>query len=246
MGLKSFISLVKGSFGLFLFIKGINDLVSFSTTSFQRKKIIIYLVKTTLLVEKAFDIGILNTHNFRELILGEKKIDSSSLRKIKRNLELIKFLSNGSHYEVFFKYFLKTWETHKIRDSKQKNVLDISSKEALKSSEERGGFYFLSLIYALDPLYFDEFLKEVIFLSGSWFQIIDDYADRKKDKGKKNTIFTVSNENPKYLFKENIERYHNQLQILLKHKGNFLILFMRTLSNLWPLSYYVPFFDWHN
>lgn len=236
-------SLKKGYVGLSYFIEKINKLTSFSTTPKQQNDIIFYFVQITLRIEEAFDNGSLTKKNFRKFLLKNNPSKCLNLNKIKQAIGNIKSLcKNNIAYRDFLENLIKTWETHQIREVDQTMGRTISLENALKASEDRGMFYFLSLVYALNPSKLSKNTKKIISIAGSWFQIIDDYSDRKKDKNEKNTPFTLSKEKSFTLFNEYIVNYQKQMQVLIEPKHP-LVKFMRNISVLWPSISFLG--DWH-
>jgi len=225
-----------GCAGLLYFVKRMKRLIEFSTTSKQKREIIFYFVQMSQLIEKAFDKNILEPNSFRNVLLKNEDRDHPDIKEIKKYIEHIREINpNNIFHEEFLDNIIKAWETHRIRDVKQRGKVQISDYKVLEATENRGIFYFLSLIYALNPSNLNIKLKRIVSIVGSWFQIIDDYADRKKDKNKKNTPFTISQEKSYIIFDFHIVNYQKQLQVLLNKKHS-LIKFMKNVSVLWPLS----------
>ena len=221
---------------LFCYIKELKSYVAFSSPSNQRKEIIFHITRIAILVERQFDSdsNILNSGNIRNVLLGNITEEDSELFKFSKtvtsSLRRIKELILGdSNYKLFEENIIKTWETHKIRDVKEFGK-NIGVDEAIQTTENRGGFYFLALIFALNPNDLKKY-EEMIYYCGAWFQITDDYVDRCKDVGIKNTPFTTKNgEASKTIFKKLAANYEEKIKGA--HGKNSLIKFMRNLCAL--------------
>lgn len=242
---KSSFKLRKGYAGLLRFSETIKPLLNFSTTLKQQRNIITYIVSMSILIEHAFDKEDLTLGDFREAIFENKKNDNPTIQKITTSIFCIKELvPNNSYHAKFLENIVRTWETHEIRDVKRRSS-EVSSDEALQAAEDRGSSYFLALIYAFNPTNLNvKLLENIIPLSGAWFQIIDDYADRKKDRGEKNTPFTISQEKSSRRFKKYTMNYQKQIQVFISPRHS-LIKFMKGVSVLWPIVSFFKLSDWH-
>ncbi len=236
----------KGCAGLSCFVETIKPFINFSTDLEQQREIIFYIVWVSKLIECAFDRRLLEPNNFRKIIFENKKNDDPTVQKITTTVHRIKELTlNNPLCNNFLENLVKTWETHAVRDFKRESNMRVSEDEALQAAENRGNFYFCALIYALNPENLNQESKNMIRLSGSWFQIIDDYSDRKKDsrgRNKRNTPFTVSQNKSFERFMQYTTKYQEEIQILLG-KEHALIRFMKDLSVLWPALSQLS--NWH-
>ncbi len=173
------------------FIEVTESFISFSTTPKQRREIIFYFVWMSRLIDNEFDSKILTQANFRDAVFRNDTSAHALIPELTKIIRHVKNLSsNNPHYNDFTENLVKTWRTHRTRDLE--NNKETSSHEALQAGEARGGVYCLSLIAALNPIGLNLKLKDAIYVSGAWFQLIDDYLDREKDLGEKNTVFTTS------------------------------------------------------
>jgi len=234
----------KGCAGLLCFVEAVKPLFNFSTSTEQQKEIIFYIVKLGQLIDDAFDNQYLSPQNFREIIL--KKINNGNVN-IQEILNTFSFFNapSSNFYNQFLDNIFKTWETHRVRDVRQKIGTKFSAKEVLEAAENRGSFYFLAVTYALNPTNWEPRFEDSVKFAGSWFQIIDDYSDQKKDIGRIDTPFTIDKNNSFSRFLELIKKYEKEIGDILKHKHP-LIKFMKRISVLWLFLSKLSLSDWHN
>lgn len=224
------------------FIKELQNFINFSPTLKQKKEIVFHITRIAILVEKEFDSGssILTSKNFRNVISEKVANTDVALFKVAQQVSpsvrrIKELAANNPYYNDFRENIIKTWETHKTRDVKECNM-NVSEGDAAQCSEDRGGFYFLAFVFALSPINLTDAHQRAIYFCGAWFQIADDYSDRKKDLGVKNTPFTVdADEPPKKIFEEYKTNYKNQVE---KSAGsqNALAKFIEKLCTFLLLS----------
>lgn len=207
------------------------------------------------LIEKGFgdknNPVILTLENLSDIITLKKgDYNNMLISKLQDTVRHIKGLAtNNSHYSSFESNIIKTWMTHEVRDVNQTGDKTISFNDALRAAEDRGGFYFLALIYLLNPINLDENLKRLVCLSGAWFQVIDDYDDRIKDIGRRNTPFTISSSSThKEIRKKYMGKYQKQIQATALPQTYWLIIFFRGVADLVTIKSKVlgEKVDWHN
>ncbi|MEK7193629.1 MAG: class 1 isoprenoid biosynthesis enzyme [Patescibacteria group bacterium] len=245
--------LVMGPLILSRFIKVTKHFIHFVTTQKQQEEIIYWFFQMSSLIEKGFDDKdnsvILTPENFPDIIML-KNIDykDALVGELTDIIRHIKKLTSSNNYDNFESNIIKTWLTHKVRDVKQAGDKTISLDDALRSAEDRGGFYFLALVYLLNPTNLDKNSERLVRLSGAWFQIIDDYDDRKKDVGNRSTPFTVpSNNSHKEMRKKYMAKYQKQIQTITSSRIHPLIIFFRGLAGLVTIKPIIlgEKSDWH-
>lgn len=232
---------------LICFIGELQNFVDFSPTLKQQKEIIFHITRIAILVEKEFDSSssILTSKNFRNVILEKITNQDAALLKVAQQVSpsirrIKELVPNNSCYNNFQENIIKTWETHGVRDVKECNT-NVSKDRATKCSEERGGLYFLALVFALSPENLTETYQRAVYFCGAWFQITDDYSDREKDFSVKNTPFTVGTNEPlKKIFAKKIfegwkTNNKNHIETSVDNQGK-LIKFMERLCTLLLLS----------
>lgn len=252
--------LVMGPLALSRFIKITRHFIRFTTTSKQQREIIYWFFQMSSLIEKGFgdknNPTVLTPVNFPNVLtLKDTKNSKALISELTDTICHIKKLTLNNHnYNNFESNIIKTWQTHDVRDVQQTSDKVISFDDALKAAENRGGSFFLALVYLLNPINLNESYKRLIRLSGAWFQIIDDYDDREKDVGNRNTPFTVpSNNSHKEIRKKYMAKYQKQIQTTVSYRAHPLIIFslltfFRGLAGLVTMK---PMIlgrksDWHN
>ncbi len=251
---KEFKELVMGSLVLSCFIRVAKSFIHFATTRKQQEELIYLFFSMTKLIEKGFgdkknpivltlesfpDIITLRNNSHNDILISELQ---DTVRRIK------KLASNNQHYSSFESNVIKTWSTHRVRDVKQTGGRTISFDEALKAAEDRGGFYFLALVYLLNPMGLDENSERLVLLSGAWFQIIDDYDDRKIDVDNRNTSFTVSSGGShKEIRKKYMAKYQKEIRATISSRTHGLVIFFRGLTGLVTIKPIIlgEKSDWH-
>lgn len=226
------------------YIKELRTYISFSCTSEQQHEVLFHVTRIAILVEKEFDSAssVLNSKNIRSVILGNIIRDNTELFKISKQVcssvsRIKDLVPNNLNYNNFINNIAQTWETHKIRDVVECNT-SVSEEDVARCAEDRGGFYFLALAFALNPENLTDEYQRAIYFCGAWFQITDDYSDRKKDNGKKNTPFTAGASNtPEKIFQKYKTIYRSRIEETITGQNrNILIEFMEKLCTLLLLS----------
>lgn len=238
LSLKSWLKMRLWNTCLYNYIKELKTYVNFSCTSEQQKEIIFHITRIAILVEEEFDSksSVLTSENFRDVVLGKVSDKDTKLfiisQKVHSSINRIKeLISNGLNYDSFLEKIIETWETHKIRDVKEYGI-NASEKERMQSSEDRGGFYFLALAFALNPINLTSEYQDVIYYCGAWFQITDDYKDFNKDWNIKNTPFTINKNKPlKSILKKIQNIYKDKIKKTIPEQ-NTLVGFMEKLCVL--------------
>jgi len=225
------------------FSRALKPFINFSTTSKQRWKIIFHVARIAVLAEKDFDSpsGVLTSKNFRNVAQGNIRGEDTTLDRISRQISysvrrIKEIAPSNSFYNDFLKNIIATWETHAIRDVKERKT-NITKEDALRSTENRGGLYFLALVLAIQPKSFTDKNRLAVYYSGAWIQIVDDYADQKKDVGKKHTPFTIhQDESLKEAFEQCKGNYERQILSSSGGASRWLIKLIKLFSFLWPLN----------
>ncbi|HLA23740.1 MAG TPA: hypothetical protein VJZ93_04375 [Candidatus Nanoarchaeia archaeon] len=229
-----------GYFVLLLFVKNLK-FINFSTNSKQRKEIISYLVELTDLIDGLFERGELSLTELINVLKnnnGKHPHNKKIIVLIKRIKDVSK---NNECHQKFLYNLVKSWEAENIRRNNHFLIKD----DTIKNAQDRGKFYFLALIYSLSPIQLNKNQIKIISICGSWFQIMDDYKDKKEDFGNKNTPFTISKENSLIMFNKYRKYYKKQLKNALNHNSS-LILFMNWISILLLLLEPLLKIDWRN
>lgn len=236
IGLKE---LIMGPLILSRFIRVVKHFINFTTTREQQEELVYWFFCMTKLIERGFgdtnNLVVLTIENFSDVMtLKNDDHNDALIRELQDIIRHIKKLSsNNQHYSIFESNIIKTWLTHKVRDVGQTSGKTISFDDALGAAESRGGFYFLALVYLLNPMGLDEDLEHLVLLSGAWFQIIDDYDDRIKDVNKRNTPFTItSSGSHKGIRKKYMTIYQKQIQAIMRSQAYLIIAFFYGLAGL--------------
>lgn len=220
------------------FNKKLQAFISFSLTPKQQKEIVFHVTRIAILVENEFDSdsSVLTSGNFRNVVMENVANGNDALLKISQQisssmLRMRELVHDKQNYDNFRENIIKTWETHKIRDVKECNN-SLSKSDAAQCSEDRGGFYFLALAFALNPANLTKAYQSAIYFCGAWFQITDDYKDRKKDKGVRNTPFTIGDDaTPKKILDAHKTAYKSKIKSFAPDQ-NALVEFMEKLCAL--------------
>ena len=251
IGLKE---LIMGPLILMRFIRVARRFINFTTTREQQEELVYWFFCMTKLIEKGFgdknNPVILTIENFPDIIT--LKNDNYSDVLIRELQDIIchirKLSSNNKHYSIFESNIVKTWLTHKVRDVSQVSGKTISFIDALRAAENRGGFYFLALVYLLNPVSLDENSERLVLLCGAWFQIIDDYDDRIKDVTKRYTPFTIPTDSSyKEIRKKYMTIYQKQIQTIVHFQAFWFITFFYGLAGLVTIKPMIlgKKSDWH-
>lgn len=247
--------LVMGPLVLSRFVSVTKYFISFSTTQKQQEELIFLTFQLASLIEDGFGHkgkrAVLTLDNLdRAIRLEENNSEESLIKEIIKIIQKIKAINQNNPYLNDFKNnIIKAWSTLAIRDSKFAGNREISRDEALEAANKRGGAFFLALIYLLNPINLDKEAEHLIWLSGSWFQILDDYDDREKDKNEGiNTVFAaLSSGVSKEVLKEYVAEYQKKIQDTNKNSTVSLIKFFYGLTRLVKLKSFVlgKKSDWH-
>lgn len=227
----------------FIFLVGrFKHSINFSTSPKKQREIIFHVARIATILEDEFDSDSsrLTSENVRSVVFGtnEDPLLKQISKQVALSISRIKEIAvKDEFYEKFLEKLAATWETHKLRDHKESK--SISEVDALQSCEDRGGFYFLALLFALQPTKnLTSQLENMVYLSGAWIQLVDDYADREKDLGHKNTLFTIpQTESAQKLLGTHKSSYKNRIQSL--QDAPSLIVLLGIYSFVWPIITYL-------
>ena len=225
------------------FTKAIKSDVSFSTTPEQQKRIISKFAKMSRLINDALESENISQEKLSKIVQNNNQEIHNGVGEIASSFSDIKsIIAKSAHLNEFVENAEKSWKKNDLRNIKLNMNSEISYDNILKVTKESGGYFFLALIYLLDPKSLSEEIKKAIFISGAWFQFLDDYRDRKEDINKKNTLFTKTSDSHKELLKKYVAESIAEIKKAIGEKHT-LIIFMENLTTLVLLFDFVKL-DW--
>lgn len=233
---------------LFRFVEAVKSSVIFSTTPQQQKEIIFAFVSMSRLVDDALEADRIMLEELARMMSEnyQSKNTDKTLQSIYESIDQIKKIApKKSHYDEFSVDIKKSWVTNIPRKTNSKNDQDIRADDVLKTTRDSGGFFVTALIHLLGPRAFPADLQKAIYLCGGWFQILDDYRDRKEDRDDTITLFTIpQDKSPIEILKERSKQYEKEIQNIPGDQRG-LIEFMRKLTALVRMSDFTKsLIDW--
>ncbi len=191
---------------LLQFSKAAKASIKFQADTRTQKKVIFLYAYICRLIDDSIEKNELSDEQMINILhANQKEVDHRALEISKMIRDFEKYISTDQR-RYFNDNFEKLWLTNEIRTGKKIG-------DAMKAAEDRGGHFFIALIYALNPKNLNQSLVKTIYTSGAWFQLLDDYRDRKKDRNIIKTIFTTSkNETPQNILEKNVAKYNNEIQ----------------------------------
>ncbi len=242
LGFKILFSLIEGLFLskslkkalgyaiLFQFIKAVESSnIIFLNTSQDRKKIISSFVNMSRLVDNALESEDITVDELEQMIsdgVGYKNKHDLIYESI---IPVRYFASKSQHYDYFVEDIKESWRANKLRCSSNVSNYDHLNLESINNKS--GGKFFTALVHLLNPKGLPPSLLNTILLCGGWFQVLDDYRDRKKDVVDTTTLFTLKSDRSSVEILIEQSRKYEKGIINLDNKG-YLVEFMKELTTL--------------